>query len=226
MSTRYPYRKTKLETFLNSRIMKLKTIIIACVALFATSSVMAQETKRAKMADMTREQRVEMKAQMVAKKLMLDDATKAKFLPMYVSYQNELYAALPAEVKEKMEARKEARKEMAEKRAENRKGQGRRGQGMKREGARGHGMMGECDVDGKTDAEVKAMVEGHFAVQQARLDISKKYFKKFSSVLTVKQSAAALKSAQGPHHHGKKDGRHGMKGHSSRGQKGQMGCRK
>lgn len=195
--------------------MKLKTILIACVALLTTSSVMAQETKRAKMIDMTREQRVEMKAQMVAKKLMLDDATKAKFLPMYVSYQNELYSALPAEVKEKMEARKEACKEMAEKRAENRKGQGRRGQSMMHKGARGHGMMmGECDVDGKTDAEVKAMVESHFKTQEARLDINKKYFKKFSSILTVKQSAAALKSAQGPHH-AKRGTHHGMKGRKS-----------
>ncbi len=176
--------------------MKLKTILIASLALLATSSAMAQEG-RAKMSDMTREQRVELKAQMVAKKLMIDDATKAKFIPMYISFENDLYNALPAEAKQKMKARREARKDSADKIA---------AEGS-RPAHRMHsqptcGKMGGLpeNFEGKTDAEVKEMIENHFTAQQNRLDVTKKYYKKFSGILTVKQTAAALKSVQGSHH--------------------------
>ncbi len=203
--------------------MKLKTILIACVAMFATTSAMAQEQTRTKIADMTREQRVEMKAQMFAKKLMLDDATKAKFLPMYVSYQNELYKSLPTEVREKMEARKEVGKRIAADRKRTRDGKDYADKRMHRKGVhkgrREHRMCEE--FDGKTDAEVKAMIEKRFATQQARLDINKKYFKKFNRILTVKQSAAVLHSSKAQHH-AMKDRCHGMKKHHSCIHKGQV----
>lgn len=208
--------------------MKLKTILIACVAMLTTSSVMAQEKTRAKMADMTREQRVEMKAQMVAKKLMLDDATKAKFLPMYISYQNELYKALPAEAREKMEARKEARKKMVAKSRKNGEGKRHSDKRMMRNGECKDMMMNRmcANLADKSDAEVKAMIEKCFATQEARLDINKKYFKKFNRILTVKQSAAVLKSSK-RHHHAMKDGCKGMKKHHSCAPKDHSkGCRK
>ncbi len=198
--------------------MKLKTILIASLALLATSSAMAQEG-RAKMSAMTREQRVELKAQMVAKKLMIDDATKAKFVPMYISFENDLYEALPTDVKEKMKACKGT--------MDKGKVEGRPVHKMHRR-QNTCAMMGAFpkNFEGKTDAQVKEMIENHFKAQQKRLDVTKKYYKKFSSILTVKQTAATLKSVQGRHHC--KKGGHRQMGHKSHQMKNRAGesCRR
>ncbi len=62
--------------------MKEKFLILAAVALMMSGSLFAQEKKQKP----TPEQRIEKRVAMMQRKLMLDDATAAKFAPIYKEY--------------------------------------------------------------------------------------------------------------------------------------------
>lgn len=70
------------------------TLAIACMAVMP---IMAQNNKVAKQ-QLTPEQRTEHKANALSDRMMLDDATKAKFVPMYKEYLNELNNVCPVKM--------------------------------------------------------------------------------------------------------------------------------
>ena len=71
--------------------MKAKFLMILAAALMMSGVVCAQEKKQAP----TPEQRIEKRVQRMQKKLMLDDATAAKFAPIYKEYLQAKFAARP-----------------------------------------------------------------------------------------------------------------------------------
>lgn len=83
-------------------------------------------------------------AQRIADKLMLDDKTTAKFIPIYEDYRKEL-------------------KEIGKKNGNNKQ------------------------PEQMTDAQINEQIKANFERQQKQLDIQKKYYKKFSTILTPKQ---------------------------------------
>ncbi|WP_418552029.1 hypothetical protein [Prevotella sp.] len=117
------------------------TLAIACMAVMP---IMAQNNKVAKQ-QLTPEQRTEHKANVLSDRMMLDDATKAKFVPMYKEYLNELNNVCPV----KMD-------------------------------------MGKTCSE-LTEKEISERIEKRFEMKQKRLDIQKKYYKKFKSVLNARQ---------------------------------------
>jgi hypothetical protein len=72
--------------------MRLKTIFAMAVAVLFTTSAMAQEAKKCP----TPEQKIERCAARMQEKLMLNDATAAKFAPIYKEYLAALAACKPA----------------------------------------------------------------------------------------------------------------------------------
>lgn len=119
----------------------IMTLAIACMAVMPT---MAQNNKVARQ-QLTPEQRTERKANALSDRMMLDDATKAKFVPMYQEYMNELNEVCPS--------KGELRKPCSE----------------------------------LSDKEISERIEKGFDMKQKRLDIEKKYYKKFKSVLNARQ---------------------------------------
>ena len=71
--------------------MKTKFLMILAAVVMMSGAVCAQEKKQA----LTPEQRIEKRVQRMQKKLMLDDATVAKFAPIYKEYLQEKFAARP-----------------------------------------------------------------------------------------------------------------------------------
>lgn len=71
--------------------MKAKFLMILAAVIMFSSAVCAQEKKQAP----TPEQRIEKRVERMQKKLMLDDATAAKFAPIYKEYLQAKYAARP-----------------------------------------------------------------------------------------------------------------------------------
>lgn len=114
---------------------------IACMAIIPS---MAQNN-RAEKKHLTTEQRIENKANVLSNKMMLDDATKAKFVPMYKEYLKELNDVCP-----KKDITKKTCTELTEK-------------------------------------EISERLEKRFDTKQKRLDIEKKYYKKFKTVLNARQ---------------------------------------
>ena len=71
--------------------MKAKFLMILAAVVMMSGAVCAQEKKQAP----TPEQRMEKRVQYMQKKLMLDDATAAKFAPIYKEYLQAKFAARP-----------------------------------------------------------------------------------------------------------------------------------
>ncbi len=117
------------------------TLAIACMAIMPS---MAQNNKVEKK-QLTPEERFERKANALSDKMMLDDATKAKFVPMYQEYLKELKEVCP-------------NKEVAKK---------------------------PCSE--LTEKEISERMEKCFDAKQKRLDIEKKYYKKFKTILNARQ---------------------------------------
>ncbi|MFA6832624.1 MAG: hypothetical protein WCR36_10235 [Bacteroidaceae bacterium] len=193
--------------------MKVRNLLFALAAVCVSVSVSAQPAqpqRASKMkSNMTAEQRLDMKANMVASKLMLTDSEKPKFLTTYKSFLTELQKTLPAKCNEKAadcKTKGECKGECASCKAKGPK-------------AADKNMM-EKMLEGKTDAEVSKMIEDRMAMQQAKLDINKSYYKTFSSFLTPKQVACALSSAnnhRAPNNkmQGKKHPKMGSKGNQA-----------
>lgn len=142
--------------------MKMKFIYVLLGALLLGSqmSLSAQNNdNREKKQRPTQEQMVQMQTNQMVKTLMLDDATAAKFTPVYEKYLNELRGC----------------------RMMNRKPRAEKAQGaeanVKREGQR----------PSMTDAEIAAMLKNQFAQSRKMLDIREKYYNEFSKILSQKQ---------------------------------------
>lgn len=117
------------------------TFAIVCMAIVPSTA----QNNNAGKKQFTPEQRMERKANALSDKMMLDDATKAKFVPMYQDYLKELKETSPAKA--------DIKKPCSE----------------------------------LTEKEINERIEKRFDTKQKRLDIEKKYYKKFKTVLNARQ---------------------------------------
>lgn len=142
------------------KIMKANwmTMLLA-VLLIGGQSVWAQHKPgKAERPRITPEQMMQKQSRRMAKALLLDDATAAKFMPVYENYLKEL-----------RECRMEGRKEMA-------------GPAAVKEEAPAPEVKAL-----PTDAEIEKQIKDGFARSRKMLDIREKYFDEFSKFLTPQQ---------------------------------------
>ena len=109
----------------------------------------------------TPEQMVQMQTKQIVNTLMLDDATAAKFTPVYEKYLKELREC------RMMNFKPRARKDAA--------------QGTEANTAK------ETRKPVMTDAEIAKMLKDQFAQSRKMLDIREKYYNEFSKILSQKQ---------------------------------------
>lgn len=121
-----------------------KILMIVAVASMTVLPSMAQKNIAGRQ-KLTPEQRVERRAEDLSRRMLLDDAAKAKFLPLYQEYMNELKNVVPAPETDKK------------------------------------------PVSELTDKEIEARIEQGFDIRQKRLDLEKKYYKKFKGILNARQ---------------------------------------
>ena len=144
--------------------MKTKFIYVVLAVLFMGSqmTLSAQEKdNKEKKQRPTPEQMMQMQTNQMVKALMLDDATAAKFTPIYEKYLKELRDC------RMMNREPRVKKETA--------------QGTEAKTAKGppRPVM--------TDAEIAKMLKGQFAQSRKMLDIREKYYNEFSKILSQKQ---------------------------------------
>ena len=144
--------------------MKTKFIYVVLMALFLgsqmTLSAQNKENKERKQHP-TPEQMMQMQTNQMVRALMLDDATAAKFTPIYEKYLKELREC------RKMNFKPRARKDAA--------------QGTEANTAK------ETPKPVMTDAEIAKMLKDQFAQSRKMLDIREKYYSEFSKILSQKQ---------------------------------------
>ena len=142
--------------------MKTKFIyvIMAVLLMGSQMTLSAQNTdNKQKKQRPTPEQMVQMQTKQIVNTLMLDDATAAKFTPVYEKYLKEL-----------RECRMMNRKPRTE------KAQGTEA-GAKKEGQR----------PSMTDDEIATMLRNQFTQSRKMLDVREKYYNEFSKILSQKQ---------------------------------------
>ena len=141
--------------------MKTKFIYVVLMALFLgsqmTLSAQNKENKERKQHP-TPEQMMQMQTNQMVRALMLDDATAAKFTPIYEKYLRECRM---------MNFKPRARKDAA--------------QGTEANTAK------ETPKPVMTDAEIAKMLKDQFAQSRKMLDIREKYYNEFSKILSQKQ---------------------------------------
>ena len=144
--------------------MKTKFIYVVLMALFLgsqmTLSAQNEENKERKQRP-TPEQMMQMQTNQMVRALMLDDATAAKFTPIYEKYLKELRECRMMNIKPR------ARKDAA--------------QGTEANTAK------ETPKPVMTDAEIAKMLKDQFAQSRKMLDIREKYYNEFSKILSQKQ---------------------------------------
>ena len=144
--------------------MKTKFIYVVLMALFLgsqmTLSAQNKENKERKQRP-TPEQMMQMQTNQMVKALMLDDATAAKFTPIYQKYLKELREC------RMMNFKPRASKDVA--------------QGAEANTAK------ETPKPVMTDAEIAKMLKDQFAQSRKMLDIREKYYNEFSKILSQKQ---------------------------------------
>lgn len=144
--------------------MKTKFIYVVLMALFLgsqmTLSAQNKENKERKQHP-TPEQMMQMQTNQMVRALMLDDATAAKFTPIYEKYLKELREC------RMMNFKPGARKDAA--------------QGTEANTAK------ETPKPVMTDAEIAKMLKDQFAQSRKMLDIREKYYNEFSKILSQKQ---------------------------------------
>lgn len=145
--------------------MKMKFMYVLLAALLMgsqmTLSAQNKETKEKKQRP-TQEQMLQMQTNQMVKTLMLDDATAAKFTPVYESYLKEL-----------RECRMMNRKPRAEK-------------DKAQQGTEANAKT-KAPKPAMTDAEIATMLKNQFAQSRKMLDIREKYYNEFSKILSQKQ---------------------------------------
>lgn len=140
--------------------MKTRIVYLFIALLVAGSqvSLFAQQVDGAKKKPrFTPEQMMEMQTNRIVKELALDDATAAKFTPIYTQYMKDL-----------RECRAEAWKQMKPENAE-------------------AGKQVEAKKEVPTDAEVEQRIKDRFANSRKMLDLQEKYYTEFRKVLSPKQ---------------------------------------
>ena len=140
--------------------MKTKFIYVVLAVLFMGSqmTLSAQEKdNKEKKQRPTPEQMMQMQTNQMVKALMLDDATAAKFTPIYEKYLKELRDC------RMMNREPRVKKETA--------------QGTEAKTAKG------TPRPVMTDAEIAKMLKGQFAQSRKMLDIREKYYNEFSKIL-------------------------------------------
>ena len=144
--------------------MKTKFIYVVLMALFLgsqmTLSAQNKENKERKQHP-TPEQMMQMQTNQMVRALMLDDATAAKFTPIYEKYLKELREC------RMMNFKPRAKKDAA--------------QGAEANAAK------ETPKPVMTDAEIAKMLKDQFAQSRKMLDIREKYYNEFSKILSQKQ---------------------------------------
>ena len=167
--------------------MKKNLFIVMTIAMMGCT-VNAQENQNVpeEPQRLTPEQRIEMQTNRLAQELMLDDATAAKFAPVYKKYQEELQALRPQP--------KEGEKPQM-------KG-GPKGPEMKG-GPKGPEMKGgpqgpAPEPKQLTDAEIEAQMKARWAEQRKTADIQEKYYAEFKKFLSVRQIQKVMDAHHGP----------------------------
>ncbi|MDR0891272.1 MAG: hypothetical protein LBN24_01485 [Mediterranea sp.] len=146
---------------------KVMFVLMAALMMGSQMSLSAQEQKKEnapKHQRPTQEQIAQMQTNQMVRTLMLDDATTAKFTPLYQAYLKELRDARMAGRKQWMEQRKAG------------KDQGTDATARKQQ-----------PKAGMTDAQIAAMIKNRFAQSRKLLDIREKYYADFSKMLSQKQ---------------------------------------
>lgn len=148
--------------------MKNKFIYVILAALLIgsqlTLSAQNRENKERKQRP-TPEQMVQMQTNQMIKTLMLDDATAAKFTPVYEKY-----------LKEQHECRMMGHPFKARKGTDKAADKGTEATSPEKE-----------QKPTLTDAEIAQMLKGQFAQSRKMLDVREKYYNEFSKILSQKQ---------------------------------------
>ena len=142
--------------------MKTKFIyvIMAVLLMGSQMTLSAQNTdNKQKKQRPTPEQMVQMQTKQIVNTLMLDDATAAKFTPVYEKYLKEL---------------RECRMMTHKARTEKTKAQGTDANAKK-------------ERPSMTDDEIATMLRNQFTQSRKMLDIREKYYNEFSKILSQKQ---------------------------------------
>ncbi len=141
------------------------------------------------------EEMMEMQALRMAERLVLDDATTAKFTPVYVKYLTELRSLAPEggcpEAKE-----------------------GKKGEKGERPACAPEGCPAPQAKEGcpaapqarKTDADVEAEIKARFATARKLIDIQEVYYKELRKFLSPKQVEKVLFAKDARHPQGGKKG--------------------
>lgn len=119
----------------------------------------------------TQEQMIQLQSSQMVKTLMLDDATAAKFTPVYTRYLEELRAC----------------------RVMNQAGRGNRPSGVRNQTTEAKPAVKPV----LTDAEVEKQIKEQFAQSRKILDIREKYYNEFRKLLTPKQIAKIYQTERG-----------------------------
>ena len=152
--------KVTQSIILNVKIMKTKFIYVIMAVLLMGSqlTLSAQNTdNKQKKQRPTPEQMVQMQTKQIVKTLMLDDATAAKFTPVYEKYLKEL-----------RECRMMTHKARTEK-------------------TKGQGTDAKKERPSMTDDEIATMLRNQFTQSRKMLDVREKYYNEFSKILSQKQ---------------------------------------
>ena len=138
---------------------KFMYVVLATLLIGSQLSLSAQnKDNQEKKQRPTPEQMMQMQTNQMVKALMLDDATAAKFTPIYQKYV----------------------KELRECRMMNNKPR------VKKDTTQG-AEVNKTPKPAMTDADIAKMLKGQFAQSRKMLDIREKYYNEFSKILSQKQ---------------------------------------
>jgi len=164
--------------------MRVMYVVFAVFFLGNVCSLSAQNNEaRVKKQRPTPEQVMKMQVNQMVSRLMLDDATAAKFVSVYEKYLTELRNC----------------------RLMNRQ--------LKRGTAAVDSTAARVPKQDLTDAEVEKLLKNRFAQSRKMLDIREKYYGEFSKILSQKQILKIYQQEQSNMHHFRKefDRRKGLK---------------
>ena len=140
-------------------------MIIMALGLMVSAQVQAQEKESAESREAKRSEMIAKSGERLAKSFSLDDSKKESFLTIYTEYQTEMFAT-----NERSDAKAQQQK---------------KADGEKKEEL--------------TDAQATERIQANFAQQeeqvarlQKRLEIQKRYYARFSEVLTQAQTLKAM----------------------------------
>lgn len=178
--------------------MKTRKIFMVCIALLMGSQValFAQEAKKPERKRPTQEQIQQMQCNQIIKALTLDDATAAKFTPVYTKYMEEMRAVRRMGQPEKADKKVEGNKAGENKNVANR----------------------PAPKPMPTDAEVEASIKARFAQSRKMLDIREKYYNEFRKFLSPKQIQKMynMEKNNGEKFRKEMNKRQGMRAHASK----------